>query len=103
MERTDEICRKLFQTISGFIVMVRSVCVSVESTQCLSVCVCLTTDFSVSVLSPGQEVLQTLRSCSAPSVEELKTQESQLSQEDSRCIFVFFYIRSECLNLGFVC
>lgn len=88
MERTDEICRKLFQTISGFIVMVRSVCVSVEST--LFVCVCLTTDFSVSVLSPGQEVLQTLRSCSAPSVEELKTQESQLPQEDSRCIFVFF-------------
>ncbi|XP_008319832.1 protein ecdysoneless homolog [Cynoglossus semilaevis] len=35
------------------------------------------------VLSPGQEVLQTLRSCSAPSVEELKTQESQLPQEDS--------------------
>ncbi|XP_042358684.1 protein ecdysoneless homolog [Plectropomus leopardus] len=36
-----------------------------------------------SALSPGEEVLQLLHSCSAFSLEELKKQESQLPQEDS--------------------
>ncbi|XP_054456564.1 protein ecdysoneless homolog [Anoplopoma fimbria] len=36
-----------------------------------------------SALSPGEEVLQLLHSCSTFSVEELKKQESQLPQEDS--------------------
>ncbi|XP_026212217.1 protein ecdysoneless homolog [Anabas testudineus] len=36
-----------------------------------------------SALSPGEEVLQLLHSCSSPSLEELKRRESQLPPEDS--------------------
>lgn len=43
-------------------------------------CACL------SALSPGEEVLQLMRSCGPFNLEELKKQESQLPQEDSEWV-----------------
>ena len=99
-QRTHTLCRKLLQTVSCLNIEVRTACVDAAVSTVwlfyacniqLCVCVCLNADIVcvASALSPGEEVLRLLQSCNSFDLEELRKQESQLPQEDSKwkCTF----------------
>lgn len=92
LQGTDKICRKLLQTVCRLKIQVRPTAVCVNLQHCASMPVsdiqvqlwkCSRHLLCLSALSPGEEVLKLLHSCSPFNLEELKKQESQLPPEDS--------------------
>lgn len=92
LQGTDKICRKLLQTVRRLKIQVRPAAVCVNLQHCVSMRFsgiqvqlwkCSRHLLCLSVLSPGEEVLKLLHSCSPFNLEELKKQESQLPPEDS--------------------